>query len=661
MLHNDKLKLLASEKQINLAWERFVSAGSSPHSSIRTVVADSWQRCLHDGVDPTLNQTSQYINESDFQLLLTNNEQLIKAAKPAMRKVGKLLAESGSMLILADKQGVCLHVEGDEKTLEAGREIKLHPSAIWSESAAGTNAIGTVLAVGSQVQINTTEHFCEGIKLWTCTAVVIREPISREVIGVLDLSGLNHEFSYHARALVADTAARIENQLLSLKLEQHNTLFNAALANYSDTTKNGLLLLDKEGGVIKESRQFGANLAQHAIPFSLTDLSSVDAEGGLLKQLRNLFPEKWMQPIFAGDELLGTLLVVPPAKKVIHRADLSASNNGSSFTHIIGNAPALTKVINKAQRLSRLDIPVLIQGETGVGKELFARAIHASSGFNQGPLVTLNCGGLSRELIASELFGYAEGAFTGAVRGGKVGKIEAANGGTLFLDEIGEIPLDIQANFLRVLQEGEICRLGETKQRKLHFRVLAATNRDLSELVKQGLFRSDLFYRIATVKLYIPPLNERKSDIPQLVSAFIERLSTQSKAQVTSISPELYTLLAEYHWPGNVRELKNVIDCAYLMNSGDRLTVADLLEEFPFLATFNKKKAKQQIDSVNRAHCDPSNAETSLLTNLSLEQVEQMTVAAALKKNKGNITKAALQLGIAKSTLYQKIQKFKLG
>lgn len=660
MSDNNQLKFPASEQQINLAWERFINAGSSPHPTIRSIIADSWQRCLQNGVDPSLSQTSQYVNKADFLSLLIKNERLLKAAKPAMYKVGQLLAESGSMLILADNQGICLHVEGDDRTLAAGREVKLSPSAIWSESAAGTNAIGTVLAVGSQVQINTAEHFCEGIKPWTCTAVVIREPVTKQVIGVLDLSGLNHKFSHHARALVADTAAQIESQLLSLKLEQHNTLYNEVLSSYSDMTKVGLLLLDKEGSVVKENYQFSHNLAQHAIPFSLNDPPLIDTKGRFLKQQHNLFPEQWIQPIFAGTEFIGTLYMVPPAKKAKHDAKISPPNNVSSFSQIIGSAPSLAKAITKAQHLSRLDIPILIQGETGVGKELFAQAIHASSAFSQGPMVILNCGGLSRELITSELFGYVEGAFTGASRGGKVGKIEAANGGTLFLDEIGEIPMDIQANFLRVLQEGEICRLGDNRQRKLHFRVLAATNRDLSELVRQGLFRSDLFYRIATVRLLIPPLRERKSDIPLLISTFIDRLSKLSKKQRASISSELSTLLTEYHWPGNIRELKHIIDCTYLMSNSNRLTVANLVEEFPFFATFNLQKINQQVESVNHAHYGSDDTEASLFTNLSLAQAEHMTVAAALKKNKGNITKAARQLGIAKSTLYQKIQKFNL-
>jgi transcriptional regulator with PAS, ATPase and Fis domain len=287
-----------------------------------------------------------------------------------------------------------------------------------------------------------------------------------------------------------------------------------------------------------------------------------------------------------------------------------------------------------------LPTPVLLLGETGVGKEEFARGIHGSGG---GPYVALNCGGLSRELLASELFGYADGAFTGARKGGMIGKIEAANGGTLFLDEIGEMPMDMQPNLLRVLEQGEIYRLGENSPRRVNFRLVAATHRDLRQEIAAGRFRMDLFYRIAVTSLRIPPLRERQGDIELLAHLFLERFRREQGQGPRDIAADALQALWAYAWPGNVRELRNLIEGAVLLCDGPSLTRDNLPNEF--------------LESLDAARLAPVCASDEVS---SMAEGEEVLIRRAISASDGNLTLAARKLQIAKSTLYAKMQRYGL-
>ena len=639
--------------KVDLAWDRYVNCGELPKNSIRKIVSDSWARCLEDGVDPSSSKTRLSVNDKTYKTLLKDNAQLVEAAKPVMEHARNLLAGSGSMMILADKNGICLHVEGDRKTVEDGHDIRLAVRANWSERAAGTNAIGTVLSVGMPIQINTTEHFCEGIKSWTCTAMVIREPGSQEIIGALDLSGLTSDFNYHTQALVVEAAGRIESRLVGIRLEEKNRLLNAAVSIFSSPTNDALMLLDNYGCLVKANENVASNLAMRGVDLKnngknfIYDINNRESKMLEAEWLRN----EWIEPVMEGQDQLGNMLIIPSPHTVYVGSSKNTINNSSPlsddrkyFEDIVGSSAALKKTISKAQRLATLPVPILIQGETGVGKEMFAKAIHAAGPNNKGPLITLNCGGLSRDLITSELFGYVEGAFTGAVRGGKKGKIEAADGGTLFLDEIGELPLDIQANFLRVLQEGEICRLGDHQQRKVNFRVLVATNRDLSLDVKDGLFRMDLFYRISVITLTIPSLREREKDIEILIHFFAEEIAKRDGVEQKQFSPAFIKALRSYEWPGNIRELRNIVECSVLMCQTDTVTLEDLPGELQ-----NKSEVNNEQGGLKSIISNDS--------NISLEDAERLIIISAIKSNNGNLTKTANHLGMAKSTLYLKLKK----
>jgi transcriptional regulator with PAS, ATPase and Fis domain len=357
---------------------------------------------------------------------------------------------------------------------------------------------------------------------------------------------------------------------------------------------------------------------------------------------------EWLEPLIVKGEHVGTLLVVPPSSAGRSRGapGLAApaasparrSPTADAFARLVTADADLLDAIAKARQLARGRTPVLLLGEKGVGKEEFARGIHGDSG---GPYVALNCGGLSRELLASELFGYAEGAFTGARKGGMTGKIEAAKGGTLFLDEIGEMPADMQPNLLRVLEQGEIYRLGENSPRRVDFRLVTATHRDLRKEIAAGRFRMDLFYRIAVTSLRIPPLRDRKGDIELLARHFLERFRREQGQPAGDIAPEVLGLLQSYAWPGNVRELRNLVEGAVLLSEGPVLTRQALPREF--------------IES-----CELPAAVPAPGVARSMAEGEEMLIRNAIAASGGNLTLAARQLGIAKSTLYVKLQRYGL-
>lgn len=314
--------------------------------------------------------------------------------------------------------------------------------------------------------------------------------------------------------------------------------------------------------------------------------------------------------------------------------------DADAFTSIVGASDGLCRAIELARRLAHFDAPVLIHGETGVGKDLFARAIHEAGPRAQAPFVALNCGGLPRELLASELFGYMEGAFTGARRGGMTGKLEAAHGGTLFLDEIAEMPLDLQPFLLRAVEGHEICRLGESRSRKVDFRLVAACNRDLRREASDGRFRSDLYYRISVTTLRVPPLRDRIGDLPTVVEHFASNVADRHGHSVKSFAPDTLAALCRYDWPGNLRELRNVVEAAALLTDGNVVTPQDL----PSAVTA----------------APPPSLPPSPCAELGLSKLERDGIAAALEAQHGNLTSVARDLGIARSTLYAKVKKYAL-
>ena len=318
---------------------------------------------------------------------------------------------------------------------------------------------------------------------------------------------------------------------------------------------------------------------------------------------------------------------------------LAGSHARHTFDSVLGHSPALRTAVATARKAAQGTANILLSGESGTGKEVFAQAIHNESPRRDGPFIAVNCAALPRDLIESELFGYAPGAFTGAHREGRPGKFEAAQGGTIFLDEVSELPLDVQAKLLRVLQEREVVRLGSTRAVAIDARVITASNRDLQALVARQEFRADLYYRCHVIGVTLPPLRERPGDIALLAQHFLARYAAALGKPAREIPPEVLAQLLRHPWPGNVRELENTLERLVNLSDGETLDASLLAGHTP-----------------EGAAPDPAASTAAPPAPRSLREAERQAIVAALRAHRFNVTRAAQALGIAKPTLYAKLR-----
>lgn len=329
-------------------------------------------------------------------------------------------------------------------------------------------------------------------------------------------------------------------------------------------------------------------------------------------------------------------------KELEYYRDEYLKNTGIYFEEAIGNSPIFEEAKIQGVKAARTTFPILLTGETGTGKEVFANAIHNASDRRNKPMISINCAAIPSELLESELFGYEEGSFTGAKKGGKKGKIELADGGTLFLDEIGDMPMNMQAKLLRVLQEKEIEKIGGYNTIPVDIRIIAATRKNLEEMIKNDQFREDLYYRLNVINIEMPPLRKRKEDIPRLAQCFLNKLNGEYKTDII-ISPEVMECFDNYSWPGNIRELDNVIKSAYASCDMFQVRLVDL----PAKMVAGHKVNEVELDDNKR------------LSDL-MDEYEKSIISEELRRCNWNCKKAAEELGIHKSLLYKKISKYNI-
>ncbi|SIT46989.1 GAF modulated sigma54 specific transcriptional regulator, Fis family [Paraburkholderia piptadeniae] len=649
------------DASIMAAWEHLVGGDEWHSTDVRSVVDHSWQRCLVSRVDPAANHAPPPVGEDQLMQWRETNMRLLNASVPLMQQTRELLSQTGTVMLLANPDGTILQQEGEMRIVEPAREVGLIPGCNWTEVNCGTNAIGTALALKQAVQIHGAEHFCAGIKRWTCSATVIRDPIDGHVLGVIDVSGLADTYSRYSLALAVSLAGRIESRLAKDAMERRLRLLDRCTSGFASHASDAILVVDDEGRLVKANAQVVPALRRLGFDVQLDAgfvLPGIDSKA---RHPVTANAPAWLryahvETLREGAVVLGFMVVIPGTAHVRGAITSATSVRGrdrprdasSAFGRIVGDSSTLRAAVDKARQLAPSKVPVLLLGDTGVGKELFAQGIHQASERADGPFVALNCGGLSRDLLASELFGYAEGAFTGARKSGAAGKIEAADGGTLFLDEIGEMPLDIQPHLLRVLEENEIYRLGENSPRKVNFRLVAATHRDLKDAIAKGTFRMDLFYRIAVTTVSIPSLRERREDLPALIAYWLRHLCECYGLPPRSFDDEAYACLLNYAWPGNVRELRNAIEGALLLADGPAITADKLPAEVGAARPSVEQLAPQELH------------EAVAVTGESLKMAEAEYIRQALARHRGNLTQAAAQLGIAKSTLYEKLRRYDL-
>lgn len=682
--------------KVQKAWERFVSDGKLLESQIRPLIAQSWRRSAEMKIGAG-RWRAPLLTEAELHQKRVGNARLMKAAATALDRSRIFLERSQSMLILADPDGWIVATAGDPRVMDHGRENHLEPGGNWLEDRMGTNAIGTALAERSAVQIHGNEHFCSGAQGWTCAAVPIIHSVNGRILGAVDISSRAVSFNPQSMALAVSIGHEIEHELDRLLRMEHEQLLRHFLTKRVDAMRQDTLVLDRHGALVHTTRDPGQRGPWE--DSGMNELVQRCAIESWQAELKRRDPRMEIELVRQDGEDIGAIVLLnrPPVVRrartdtggAVGVAQGPAGREGLvSFEDVLGQSPVMVQARELALRLADAGLPILIEGETGTGKELFARAVHLSSRGAERPFVPVNCGGIARDLIASELFGYSKGSFTGADERGRTGRIVAADGGTLCLDEIGEMPMELQPYLLRVLEDGVVYPIGSQQGRPVDFSLVSMTNRSLQAEVAQGRFRQDLYYRIAAATVKIPPLRERGEDVLLLAEHYAREAARRLGKSAPSLTAEAREALSAYHWPGNVRQLRNVMDMALalvtdgfvrrenlpaevcaggtgLPVAGDAGGMVSGLNEMQYLLrTRHLNDGQALVPDMGAFAASPVDVPLAKAvfpaggSAQSLRESQRRAIVAAIEASQGNMAEAARRLGIARSTLYVRLNEF---
>nr|WP_210411971.1 sigma-54-dependent Fis family transcriptional regulator [Noviherbaspirillum sp. UKPF54] len=623
------------------------------------MVEKSHRRSAAYGLGSADNPEFAPLNNSDLSLVIEHNRALYKYALPVMETLYEQIINTHNMVILTDAQGVIMHTLGDDDFLEKANRVALTAGVAWSEQKRGTNAIGTAIAEGIPTLVHADEHYLRANHILTCSAAPIFDPRGA-VIGVLDVTGDRQSFHRHTMALVRMSAQMIENQLFTAAYQDGITLHFHTQPEFIGTLMEGIVSFTPGGRFVSANRSALFNLGLSPQALSVHTLNSLFGLGvsALLDHYRTAAPELLQMCLPSGvrvyakasvrlsnSTICGAELVRAPAASTPppRRAEQAQDDGGrrlSSLRYLNTGDPQVAAIIGKLTKVNGRDIPILINGETGTGKELLAQAIHNDSPRANGPFVAVNCASIPETLIESELFGYEDGAFTGARKKGSIGRILQANGGTLFLDEIGDMPLNLQARLLRVLQERMVTPLGSAKSIPVNVALICATHRNLRDMIAKGEFREDLYYRLNGLVVKLPPVRER-SDFELVVNKL---LACESNGRRYHVAPDVMQLFQQHNWPGNFRQLTNLLRTAMVMTGDDgEIRLEHLPDDF-----------LEDVQSMKKDSPPPLAAD-ALPANTTLGDVELSVIQKALQAHGGNVSATARALGISRNTIYRKL------
>lgn len=636
---------MTKELEIRRAREGFIE-GRGAQLPLRGVIVDSWQRSQGHGV-PVERKGAPLALEAELVQCHSAHSSLLEAARPALRQARLFLGDSNSMIIVTDPAGLILETAGDPRTIDFGHLVHLEQGGRWKEADIGTNAIGTAIAALEPVQIHGAEHFCDEVGVWTCAATPIWHPQDGDLLGVIDISVPARSFNPQSLAFAVAVRHQIEGALTQSINCDRERLLRYFLKKRSLWANEYIVAIDHRGTIVYGSESALRDLEWHhpglASNGRISALKDVPA-AAWPAALRELLPSASTEPAVDHNRQIGAILVLHNRRRPsISTVERPLSERLLDFDEILGESIVMREVRERARKMALSNAPILIEGETGVGKELFARALHSTGTTSGGPFVPLNCGAIPRDLVGSELFGYSKGAFTGAREQGHAGKIEAADGGLLCLDEIGELPLELQSFFLRVLEDGVVYRLGSNEGRPVRVRLVSMTNRNLLAEAEAGRFRRDLYYRIAVLRLAIPPLRDRGDDVLLLAEHFARLTAARLERALPRFDEEVLRIFRLYSWPGNIRELRNVVENMILLGNPDQLRIDDVPRE-----------VREQMSGPGTG-LSLEQQSPSISPNLKLS--ERMAIEAAVAEASGNLTNAAKRLGIARSTLYRKLEE----
>jgi len=611
-----------------------VALGRSDGPAAAPSIADSWLRCLEQhrldpghAVAPSVLEHARILERSEPL------QDVLEIASGEMTRLYRQLADRQAVL-LSDARGVILSCVTGDADRQLFEQAGLSLGADWSEACEGTNGIGTCVVERQSLIIHRDEHFRSLHTDLTCSASPVFDPHG-ELLAVLDVSSVRDRVSrqgqFHTMTLVNLTAKVIETSYFLRLFEDQWLLRFQAQVEYLGLFSEGLLAFDGEGRVLA-ANQSALNLLGHA----RGELLGLSMEALFDCRLDDLFGRAGEQPgpgwplrTRDGREFFAVLRGRPRRPTVV----LARPAPALAVPGICLGDETLQRAFRQALRVFEHDVPLLLHGETGSGKEAFAKAVHQGSSRAQKPFVALNCAAIPESLIESELFGYRGGSFTGARKEGMPGRLLQANGGTLFLDEIGDMPLALQTRLLRVLEERQVVPIGGAPQ-EVDVRILSATHRDLRERVAAGLFREDLYYRLNGLELSLPPLRER-ADKAELIDHL---LAEEARGRSIRLEPAARQALLDYAWPGNVRQLRNVLRTLAALSEDGWVYLTDLPAEL------------RQVRALPPA-VEPDDRQQPL------QRAERDTLLAALEAHHWHVSRTAEQLGISRNTLYRKLQR----
>jgi sigma-54 dependent transcriptional regulator, acetoin dehydrogenase operon transcriptional activator AcoR len=646
------------------------------------VVAQSWSRCINEySLNPARPQAPKFIEGIDLEARRTRLADLIACARHEMTILYQQLGDIESAVVLTDTDGVIIHMVSSPTFSADAGPLGLRPGGIWSEEMAGTNGMGTCLAAAGPVWVHREDHFFHQLAQLTCSAVPVYDP-SGEITAVLDVSSRSSVMQQHLLVMLGMTARMIENRLIDRRFSKAHPLHFHSRPEFVFTLHEGKLAVDADGQVLAANRsalfQLGLTSMKDIRSRRVEDLFATSLDDMLERSTLSSFhpvvtyhananlrffavAQRPAQPATASST--SSLVRSSPSPLAATRArviPLPSRQQDNTFKDA-----RLVDHLHTAHRVIARQTPILLCGETGAGKEVFARAVHGASPFASGAFVAINCACLPESLIESELFGYRAGAFTGAQRGGRRGKILQADRGTLFLDEIADMPLELQARLLRVLDERQVTPLGTDDTHPVDFQLISASHQHLPTLVREHRFREDLYYRLAGIELLMPPLRER-SDKHELIR---DILAAEGGAAAV-LSQEAEQVLMDYAWPGNVRQLRHVLRTALALADGRPIGRAHL-SALPVSLTPIAAPDHNAVANHAGSRTDPGDTDTAdafsgealpgdeaLSCKLKPLQAHERTMLLQLiVAHRWNVSNVAKALGISRNALYRKLHK----
>ncbi|MEQ8201226.1 MAG: sigma 54-interacting transcriptional regulator [Syntrophomonadaceae bacterium] len=638
--------------EIRERWKQ-LHADPALRNTLRPEIRDSWERCYASGVDRYLRENSYILTQTELREHQDKVRGLMETSSSVMHGLYQFVSDTGFVVALSDADLCVVKVIGDAEALEFAHKANLREGALWSEHLVGTNAGSLAVALNRPISVYGYEHFClfSQVAAGSCAPIIDQG----KILGCLGMIAPYNRLTNHTLGMVVASTKHIKYRMAAERVKS----YHSALMN---SIQEGLFAIDVNGDItymnencarffkLPPELAMGRNIADllghneknhYFIQKIMSGRRTIDENFTLSFNNETFHFNITCNPLKSPPSHNGAVVLIQESQRIKRLVrNFIGGEAKITFDNIVGQNPDFRRSLRTAEVAASSDSNILLLGESGTGKDIFAQAMHNASPRRNNPYLAINCAALPRELIASELFGYEDGAFTGARKGGNMGKFELADQGTIFLDEIGDMPLDLQASLLRVLEERSVMRLGGSKQIPINVRIIAATNQNLELMMEENRFRRDLYYRLGVIRINIPALRNRRDDILLLADYFIRKICDRLNRPVMTLAPEVVEAFKNYEWRGNIREMQNLLEGAIQLSAGQVITQ-------DMIGGFFMPKAQP--------------ASPAPVTDSTVQDLEKQMILDYLEKYKYNKSKVATALGISRRTLYRRLADFNIG